>query len=517
MSQLYYQLTGFQTHIRWFSYDDKRLSECIAGRSSLLRSKDNPEAPVELILGIKRHGTSHLLITKEKVEQIAQSSREKYPQGQPLSVHDFESLSPILFYDTEDLAKKVSSLKPRGAKGRPGDTSQANRGYDKTRDDLYRGAFEHGRVLYRILNNSLDLEKYSVDDVSWSKDLLVRSFIFNTKGIDDRNSAEKIRNPIVLDIGFCDASIPSLHPNIPTATHLVDAGNALLGGKGKKTAFRHGSSDRIAANAVAARIREVFKDHTSRTEVPMVLLVYQEEQTMNYLRNIGIDVSAWQSGTRGLLIHDPLENQRRDRSPPRRYSNASHPVDNRQFPDSRRRPNSRSRSPPHRNSTTYSSPPGQHNSSSSRMSSTRYLSSSRHTYAPVYVVDVRQLYMRLMQTNSGRLTEIISAFRLGNADEWCAGNEATLMIDIWRSMVSGAPIDEQRAQREVGVNQPPQPKVDPSADAGSSALGGGDDSDDEMDPNDIIIQNPGPSAPVTGGAYSNLDESDYEFQSDDSD
>ena len=91
-------------------------------------------------------------------------------------------------------------------------------------------------------------------------------------------------------------------------------------------------------------------------------------------------------------------------------------------------------------------------------------------------------------------------------------------------MVSGVPIDEQRAQREVGVNQPPLgPNVDLSADAGPSSLGGGggggggDDSDDERDPNDIMIRNPGPSPPKTEGAYSNLDESDYEIQSDDSD
>ena len=86
-------------------------------------------------------------------------------------------------------------------------------------------------------------------------------------------------------------------------------------------------------------------------------------------------------------------------------------------------------------------------------------------------------------------------------------------------MVSGVPIDEQRGQREVGVNQPPlEPKVDSSADAGPSSLGGGDDdSDDDRDPNDIMVRNPDSLAPKTGGAYSNLDESDYEPQSDDSD
>ena len=94
--------------------------------------------------------------------------------------------------------------------------------------------FSFLRLLYRILNNSVDAQKYSVNDVSWSRNLLVHSFVFNTKGIDDRHSSEKIRNPMVLDIGICDATTPSLMPGTPT--HLIDAANALLGGKkGKKT------------------------------------------------------------------------------------------------------------------------------------------------------------------------------------------------------------------------------------------------------------------------------------------
>ena len=81
-------------------------------------------------------------------------------------------------------------------------------------------------------------------------------------------------------------------------------------------------------------------------------------------------------------------------------------------------------------------------------------------------------------------------------------------------MVSGVPIDEQRAQWGVGVNQPSlEPEVDSSADAGPSSLGGGgggDDSDDDRDPNDIMVRNPGPSAPKIEGAYSNMDESDHD-------
>lgn len=77
----------------------------------------------------------------------------------------------------------------------------------------------------------------------------------------------------------------------------------------------------------------------------------------------------------------------------------------------------------------YFSPSHPHNSSNQFSSNTTYSpSTSRQAYAPVYVVDVRQLYMRLMLTTSDRLSEIVSAFGLGNADEWCAGNEATYVF-----------------------------------------------------------------------------------------
>lgn len=133
----------------------------------------------------------------------------------------------------------------------------------------------------------------------------------------------------------------------------------------------------------------------------MILLVYHEEETRNYIRNMGVDVSTWKIGLSTLL----------------------HP-DNRQSPDSHRHPDSRSQSP-HRSPMSYSSPSRQHNSSS-RMSSTANF--KRRTYAPVYLVDVRQLYMRLMQVNSERLIEIISTFGLGSADGWCAGNEAVYVL-----------------------------------------------------------------------------------------
>lgn len=39
----------------------------------------------------------------------------------------------------------------------------------------------------------------------------------------------------------------------------------------------------------------------------MILLVYHEEETKNYIRNMGVDVSAWRSGLRTLLFSDHLQ------------------------------------------------------------------------------------------------------------------------------------------------------------------------------------------------------------------
>lgn len=39
----------------------------------------------------------------------------------------------------------------------------------------------------------------------------------------------------------------------------------------------------------------------------MILLVYHEDETINYIRNMGVDVSAWRKGLRTLLFPDRLQ------------------------------------------------------------------------------------------------------------------------------------------------------------------------------------------------------------------
>lgn len=92
-----------------------------------------------------------------------------------------------------------------------------------------------------------------------------------------------------------------------------------------------------------------------------------------------------------------------------------------------------------------------------------------------------------------------------------------LIIDIWRSMVSGLSIDEQRQQRAGTHASSPHPQKTPTPGPSTtqthlpSAASG---SDDEQDPNDMVTQPQitQPSSSTYGPADS-WDESDYDTHS----
>jgi hypothetical protein len=73
--------------------------------------------------------------------------RLSVPTARPVSPTEFESLSPIEFWDAEELAKKLGTMKPKAHKGRtPVDNSQTNKQYTAGgADGVHRAAFEHGR------------------------------------------------------------------------------------------------------------------------------------------------------------------------------------------------------------------------------------------------------------------------------------------------------------------------------------------------------------------------------------
>ncbi len=58
---------------------------------------------------------------------------------------------------------------------------------------------------------------------------------------------------------------------------------------------------------LSRRVKELFKDHEgTKSENPIILLISKEEETLNLLRNSGVEVSGWRSGIRDLIISDDI-------------------------------------------------------------------------------------------------------------------------------------------------------------------------------------------------------------------
>ncbi|KAG5641443.1 hypothetical protein DXG03_005217 [Asterophora parasitica] len=467
MNQRYYQIGGFQPHIEWpreYRYDDKKVAQLIAGDASALKPRDSKQ-PVELVLGIKRTGTSHLLLTEIQLDQIERAARLRLPNTSPaVTSNDFESLSPIYFHDPDQFAAKFSTLKIKTVKNRsPTDNSQTNKQFISGDAGVQRGGFEHGRLFYRTLHNLVDHRTYGLNDASWarSRSFNVCSFVFTPRLPDTRSTEDRRKSPIALDCGFAEATMPELKN------------------------FEYGTTEKLDGSIIHARVRELFSDERLSREKPTILLVHDEELTKNMLQNCGVNVSLWESGLEGFLgLHrrGAHRDRERSRSPPRSYYHAG--------PSSRSRHFSR-RPSPGPTSGEY-----------------RRRTQSYSANAPVYVVDIKVQFMTLMQTatSSESVTKIAKYLGLtqaecqaegeteeghtegqaeGQAEGWCAGNEAV-----------------------ASRREPPIPIHHPSAAAQVPPV----EYDSDQDPNDL----PPPTAPQTQ-IYEPASDSDYGESSDDDD
>lgn len=81
------------------------------------------------------------------------------------------------------------------------------------------------------------------------------------------------------------------------------------------------------------------------------------------------------------------------------------------------------------------------------------------------------------------------------------------LIDIWESLASGAPIDDQRVEREARAR--PAPPAAVNGNVVKSEVKEDEDSDDERDPNDA------PAAPnppnFSSDPYLDADDSDDDY------
>ncbi|KAG5715204.1 hypothetical protein E4T56_gene3041 [Termitomyces sp. T112] len=441
MNCSFYQIGGFQPHIQWWQAgrgwsDDKKLVEEIAGRNSPLWPHNGE--PIELVLGIKRTGTSHLLLSERQVRDMIRAYRQPFPRR---SIHalEFESLSPIYLHSKEEFEQIFGRLKIKHIKGRtPWDNSQENKAFSTSEYHPERGAFEHGRLFYHILGGKgrIDPGKFNLHDLSWADGVKIYSFAISLRSPDTRPSQDRINHPIALDCGLAQATLDLSYCET-SAIHYIFYNHRMLGAGSPKLPFVHGETEELDDVTISARLRDFFSAHihegSKGGSKPIVLLVHNEVVSMNMLKNCGVDTSSWKSGLRDLLNFSALQDHRND------YRRRDGPRyrDDRNRRESSNGRTERSRSP--RPSTSgsqlrYDSPP-----------------SRRTSFAPVYVVDIKPHYTALIQTTtaSESVTAIAGPLGLDLVDikGWCAGNDAVTMFKIWHAMVSGPSINEQRELR----------------------------------------------------------------------
>ena len=136
-------------------------------------------------------------------------------------------------------------------------------------------------MIYRVLNNAIESQAYGLEDVSWAESIRVSAFVFNTKGVDDRPRAERTRYPAVLDIGFCDAQLPSLAPDYTSAKHLVYTKNALLGRKEPRKVFQSSIGYQLFLNSVKSRLTTVTRNKFHLRICPDEFNLFSRNTTAN--------------------------------------------------------------------------------------------------------------------------------------------------------------------------------------------------------------------------------------------
>ncbi|TFK25248.1 hypothetical protein FA15DRAFT_668785 [Coprinopsis marcescibilis] len=466
----------------------------LAGPSSLLRSKD-PSAPIELILGIKESGSSHLLLTIRDGRRLGYA-----PRWEPCKTVDFESLSPIYFNEVAELSTKLRSLKNQKGFG----SSKANKIYSAPGGSagVKRGDFEHNRILYKTLHNAIDTDKYSMGNTSWAANLRVCSLTFNLWSADIRKLKDRQSKPRVLDVGFAEANVPSLAFKArPALDFLVAENSALRQAKQTRQVFGHGETVKLHEYEIRDRIRAVL--NTATPHNPIVLLVFEKEWATHILKSFDYDletrplkalvfkpeVRVGPAYSGGRFESDNGYQRRRSRSPHRRnnsYASSSSTAD----------PRNRRRSP---ESAQTGDP----------------LPSQLPSECNVYFVDVKQMYCTMKQAaevDSSPLDiyDIAQGLQVQVAYDpatWCAGNEAVLLQDLWRTMISGTSIDEQRAEWKK-VAKAGDYGRDHDRDGDVAASDGGYDS--QEDPNGYQEPQKGyPQASATGATIDPDDVSDY--------
>ncbi|KAJ7032728.1 hypothetical protein C8F04DRAFT_1106341 [Mycena alexandri] len=452
----YYQLGGFEPAV--FSSRWPPLAEKVYRPLQRLQNPNGPN--IELVLGIKRSGTSHLLLTDVERHRLFQERNIDLRRSQhapPTPAREFESLSPIVFRDVSELSAKLAELQPKNEWDK-NDTSRLNKGYSGGNQGAMRAQFENSRVFYRLLRNELKKERFCCEP--WSGSIRVLSFCYNLWLLDSRSLEDRRRSPRILDLAWCEAENgfadggekQPLEGDMKTSEHIVFANNQRLTNPGKarwndkKTPpsserqryeyDEYGATQTCDPQAAAEKVRTFFGTATQPARGPLVLLVHDKANALAVLTSLGVDVSRWDSELKNLIRVQQTAEPRRDSRDPRRPYHDSR-GSGRDFRrsyggDSRRR----------------SASPGPHDPSRRKVSPPPPPPPPRQ-FAPVYIVDVQSMFRTMLGTHddSESVPAIIERLMLRDVPPkgFCAGNECWMLVETFRRMAAGRPIDDQKA------------------------------------------------------------------------
>ncbi|KAG1865001.1 hypothetical protein DFJ58DRAFT_771944 [Suillus subalutaceus] len=478
----YYQIGGFRAHSDgWFQmYDDKPTIDAIANYEGPELRPGGPGAPIELVLGILHNGASYVLMTSHQMWAFVRKHHLRPSPKRPWKVDEFASLSPIYFATKGDLQDKLKTYKVKSQKNKKDkwDNSPANRGFFQLGD---RGAPGNPRADFET--QSATPGALGLINPPWAGAIRVISIVVNTWHKDRRS--ERFDNPSIIDY---------LESRRVTETVHIKMKGLALKNEEQNAPFEHGTTSQDGTvDMLYSDIRRLFTHDSAN--VPLVLLVHDEEMVRGVLARSGIDVGSFTSVAalfqRGQ--HQKLPRRRSSRSPSPRRLNGGASHFSRDYerrwkyePDNDIKPFPVNQE-------------GQSSSSSVRIKEDdKKLGPSQQDGAiPLpagCIVNVQKMVRTLMRVAQTGPSVQATAQRMNipaNPRLPCAGNECHLLLNMWISMIEGRAIDEQWMDRLAHPIQPPSPTIDP-VEVGT---------DEDVDPNDYIP----PSMRNTGGTTAQED------------
>ncbi|KAJ7072839.1 hypothetical protein C8F01DRAFT_1105423 [Mycena amicta] len=442
MSTHYFQVGGVKGHI---------YSQTLADIVYDALSRDGT---LEILLGIKLSGTSHLLVGEEDMRRLcAHGARCNRNSNQAAADSKFESISPIVFKDRTALDKKLEDLaQKRGSGNVSVDLSRANKSYQdpSSTQGIDRGQFENARLLYRLLSNPQIAPTYNVDLMAESPAIPIFCFAFNLWNADTRPKEKRVEEPRVLDLAWGEAPAPGMDADaMKTASHIrFKKQQHLRNARGQKEFPRkdfewsemHGPTEILLEDEIKVKIQKFFEPFSRRTQTPAVLLVHNKSAARDILDYLGVDNSHWEWSDSSLkrLLRElepimPIAQQPRQE-----------PGDLRRRPDDRRPTRDRSRS--HVRPNPRALPV---------------------FFAPLYVIDVQSLFTTLFKTptDSDSLPSIMQhtgLYPVADCNGWCAGNELWMLNQVFCAMAEKGGVDDQVPSEwpDLGLGHPP-PAVEP--------------------------------------------------------